>query len=42
MWLVVGMSLFSGVAMLPLWYKTAFQEQKEGSVGRVISKKKET
>ncbi len=35
MWLVVGMSLFSGFAMLPLWHKAAFREgpDRSSSVG---------
>jgi OPA family sugar phosphate sensor protein UhpC-like MFS transporter len=39
MWLVVGMSLFSGFAMLPLWYKTAFRESSVGGDGKNVKKR---
>ena len=40
MWLVVGMSLFSGVAMIPLWYKMPYRlDVDEGEdVGKEIEK----
>ena len=44
MWLVVGMSLFSGVAMIPLWYKMPYRldVDEERMLGRRLRRLSES